>query len=179
VNNFSERILKAISEYKLILRKNMPTLEASSKIRSSGLKRMQLRDADDLSLFDIANKIVKDLEDYVVRENKAANYYSGAEEFLRHLKNILDDYRVEDNKVVNITHKTACAVMDAIQLVALPESKLSTEAIEKIRKCVAIISKYGDREQIDLLKKAVKVNKERLMNFVQQCGDVLNFEDLL
>ena len=48
MNQFSETILKAVSDYKLLLRKIYSAREAAAKIKELGLKRMQIREADDI-----------------------------------------------------------------------------------------------------------------------------------
>lgn len=179
MNQFSEVILKTISDYKLLLRKLYPAREAAAKIKELGLKRMQIREASDISLYNVASKIIENLELYVNNYNKSRGCYFGAEEFLRYLRDFIEDYRIEDGKVIHTTRAASCAVVEVIQIVTLPENKLTKEVFERLSKCINIVAKYGSIEHVAVLNDALKRNKKIIMCFLHKYGKAFKFEDFL
>jgi hypothetical protein len=177
MNQFADVILKAISDYKLLLRKIYSAREAATKIKGLGLKRMQIREANDIYLFNIAAKIIDNLEQYVNSNSKSHGCYFGAEEFLRYLRDFFADYRIEDGKVIHKIRAASCAVVEAIQIVTLPENKLSQEVFERLSKCINIVAKYGSIEHVAVLNDAIKRNKKIIMCFLHKYGRSLKFED--
>lgn len=180
MNQFSEVILKAISDYKLLLRKIYPAREAAAKIKELGLKRMQIREANDIYLYNIAIKIITNLEKYVNTCSKSRGCYFGAEEFLNYLRGFVEFYRIEENKVIHTTRAASCAVVEVIQIITLPEHKLSEDLFNRLSTCINLVAKYGSMEHITVLNEAVKRNKKIVMSFLHKYGKPSHrFEDFL
>lgn len=176
---FAESVLKAISDYKLLLRKIYKTREAASKIKSLGLKRKQLRGstANDMHLYSIALEIIDNLEEYVAKHGKSKSYF-GAEQFLNQLKNFLVPYVIEDNRVIHAEREAARVTVTAIQLATLPKEKLSKEKMDALIKCVDIIDKYGTIELIAILNDTIKEHKKELAHGLSKHGIPKKIEDL-
>ena len=163
METFSEFVLRSISDYKLFVRKNFSAREAAAKIKALGLKRTQIRNSDDLHLYAVAAKIIDELEKHVdqqERSNKSTCYF-GADEFLRHLKSVVSEYCIEDGVVIHVSRAASRAMIEAIQLVTLPEHKFTLEILEKLNKCINLVAKHGNMEHIMLLNNAIKKNKEK------------------
>ena len=174
---FSNIILKSISDYKLFLRRILSAKDCSAKIVDLGIKRTQLRNIDDVSLHNIASSICKDLEVYVATEKKDNIYYSGAEEFLRYLKRILGEYLVDGAKVVHTAQCAACAVVDAFQIMSLAEQRYTIDIVDKFVKSIRIISKYGDKTQINLFLDVIKTHEKRIVEAFRRNGRIFKLED--
>lgn len=181
METFSEFVLRAVSDYKLFVRKNFPAREAADRIKALGLKRMQLRNTDDLHLFAVGAKIIDELEKYVAKQERTVTTvcYFGASEFLRHLKSTINEYCVEDGNVIHVDRAASRAMIEAIQLVTLPEHKFTLEILEKLNKCINLVAKYGSMEHIALLNNAIKKNKKNITYFFAKYGKSLGLDNLL
>ena len=174
---FSNIVLKAISDYKLLLRRILPARECSARIVSMGIKRTQLRNIDDVGLYNVVLRIVEKLEEYVEKEGKENIFYSGAEEFLRYLKKLLDEYHVDGNKVVHATQSASCAVVEAIQLITLPEHKHTIDVIEKLIKSIHTVARHGSKEQLAMFIDIIKKHERNLMDAFRRNGRIFKFDD--
>lgn len=181
MESFSEFVLRTISDYKLFVRKNFSAREAAAKIKVLGLKRMQLRNSDDLHLFAIGTKIIDELERYVNNQDRTVTNtcYFGADEFLRHLKSIMSEYCIEDGKVIHTSKAASRAMIEAIQLVTLPEHQFTLEILEKLNKCINLVAKYGSMEHITLLNSAIKKNKKNITYFFAKYGKSLGLDNVM
>ena len=86
--DFYHIILRAINDYKYMLRRNLEVKQYVLKIRELGIKRKHIKNAHEVELYAIGLKIISELEaniDTFTRERKV-NFYYGAEKFLQHLK---------------------------------------------------------------------------------------------
>jgi len=176
---FSEVILKAISDYKLLLRKIYSTREATAKIKGLGLKRTQLREVDDVQLYNIALIMINNLEGYVSSHGSKSNgSYFGAEEFLRYLKNFLSVYTIEGNKVIHTAREAARAVVEAIQLVTLPEKEITKEIFSRLSRCIDMVNRHGNIEHIAILNDAIKRNKKGILSYLNRYNIALKIEEL-
>lgn len=174
---FSNIILKAISDYKLLLRRTLPAKECSARIISMGIKRTQLRKIGDVALYNIALKIIEKLEEYVSHEGKENIFYSGAEEFLLYLKKLLNQYHIEGNRVTHATQSASCALVDAIQLISLPEHKHTIDIIEKLIKAIHTVVRYGSKDQLTMFTDIIKKHERHLMDVFRRNGRIFKFDD--
>lgn len=167
MSTFYYTILKAINDYKALLRKNFTTAQANKKIKSFGIKRKQLKAASEQMLYEIGTKIVADLTEYTsdaTRERATNNYY-GAAEFLAHFKRILSENKIENHQIVNHRHKASRALVASIQLMSLPENQLTKEVAKKIDYYGQIVAKYGSAEQIKIFNDGLRQHQPRHVNF--------------
>lgn len=173
---FADVVLKAISDFKLLLRKLYPAREASSKIKSLRLKRTHVREASDIELYDTAMRIVKNLEEYVATHGKSTSYF-GADDFLNYIKNILATYTVEGDKVIRPEREASRAVLTAIQLITLNEP--TKGQIEEFLQCAKFISKYGEIQHVSIFNSAVKRNKKSLLTVFNKHNIPAKIEKIL
>lgn len=164
MTTFSQMMLKIVNDYKLLLRKNLPTNQSSVKIKELGVKRKQLKAMNNIQLYELGTTILKELEQHI-HAGKCSSYYCGTEEFAEHLRKILNSYCIENNQVVNTSQKASYSMLEAIQLMSLPEDKLTASAAIKLNQCVYNVTKYGDKEQLQILTEAIKVHKKNASSF--------------
>lgn len=181
--SFAEVILKVITEYKGLLKRIMLSSNASTRfseeMKKLGISRTHLRECSDLTLHSIASNIIKDLDTQINKGKKFDGLYCGAEEFLNHLRNILDDFIVDGDRVIHSAHKASCAVVDVIQFMSLPEYKFTADVVDTIHKNIFIVSKYGTSEQAKILLQTLKKNEELVANFFNKYGRALSYDELV
>ena len=155
--DFNNIILKAISNYKLILRKTLPAPQCTAKMRELGIKRQRIREADEAGLYKIGLNIINELKKHSDsdKSKKSSNFYDGTLEFLQYLEEIFADYRIEDDKVVHVRQKASCALIDAIQLITLSNGKLTKNTMQQIKLYGDIITAYGNKEQKEMFLDAI------------------------
>ncbi|CAL7959917.1 conserved hypothetical protein [Gammaproteobacteria bacterium] len=160
-------ILKAISGYKAMLKRNLSAAECAVRVRKLGIKRAYIKDADEVKLYETGSKIIAELEQNmtVSKREKSVNFYYGAEEFLQYLKKLLTEYIIEDGKVINTGQKSSCALVSVIQLIGMAKEKLTDEVAEQIHRCTRVIAKYGSKEQKRIFSKILNSNQPRHMSF--------------
>ncbi len=145
---FIETIARAISDYRFMLRRHLSQSERRKKLAELNLKDPSIFDSP-VKLFAVATQIVNDIETNV--ELPQSYYaYSGMAEFGKYLKEYLAKYEVEDGRLVHFAQKASKAMIQAIQLVALPEQRLTVEIEQKLNRCSDAVVKYGSQEQIDM-----------------------------
>ena len=164
MTTLSPLMLKIVNDYKLLLRKSMPTNQSSAKIKELGIKRKQLKALNEAQLYKIGEVILKELEQNI-HVGRCSSYYCGVEEFAEHLKKILSSYCVESNQLINTAQKASYSMLEAIQLMSLPEEKLNAATAIKLNQCVYNVTKYGDKEQLQILTEAIKTHKKNASSF--------------
>jgi len=165
MTSFIETVSHAICEYKKILKRKLPQQSYTQKLKQLGIKRAQLRNLNEPDLFDVANKILKELEESY--GNQAySRLYSGVHEFISYLKNILNTHRIEDKKVVNTAQKVSAALIEAAQIISLPHAHFTDDTFSKLESCIDGIIRYGNHSHAVLMLEAIK-NKglEKLEGF--------------
>lgn len=148
---FSETVLKAISEYRKLLRRYLSQADRVNKLMQLRLKDVSIN-RDDYSLYQVARNIVRDIEENLSIEQKSYYSYSGVMQFATYLKEFLNGYIVEGRQVIHRARKASNAIIQAIQLLAQSEHKLTDTVAEKIFKCHDLIVTYGDSEQFEMYR---------------------------
>lgn len=164
MTTFAPVMLKIINDYKLLIRKTTPTTQSSVKIRELGIKRKSLKAMNEVQLYKTGTVILNELEKHI-HAGKCPSYYCGTEEFAEHLRKILNSYCVENNQIVNAAQKASYSMLEAIQLMTLPEEKLNAATAIKLNQCVYNVTKYGDKEQLQILTEAIKTHKKNASSF--------------
>lgn len=143
---FSTAICPVLNRYKTILRKNLPLEEANSKIKQLRLNRKQIRNADDVSLYNVASNTIKDIE----KNNKDSEWSFAKANLSQQLKSILDEYQIENNKIINPKHQASRAIINIIQTIKF--SPIDNFAEEKMEDFISLVAKYGTPEQQNTLR---------------------------
>ena len=145
---FVETIAKAISDYRFMLRRHLSQTERRKKLAELNLKDPTIFDSP-VKLYEVAMNIVNDIEANV--ELPQSYYaYSGIAEFGKYLKQYLSKYEVENGHLVHFAQKASKVMIKAIQLIALPEQRLTADIATKLNQCSEQVVKYGSEEQIDM-----------------------------
>jgi hypothetical protein len=160
-------ILKAINGYKTMLKKNLSAAKYTDKVKQLGIKRTQIKKANEVKLYNIGLKIIAELEQHAAgsKRKKSVNFYCGEEDFLQYLRKLLNEYTIEEDKVVNAAQKSSCALVSAIQLINSSKEKLTDEVAQQIYHYSRIITKCGSLEQKRLFNNIISNDQPRHMCF--------------
>lgn len=161
---FAETIVRAISDYRLLLRRYLSQSERMMK-----LHRLKLRDLDayeaDLALYQAAKAIVADIEENMKMPNQSYYSYSGIQQFCVFLKEYLDNYHLENDRVVHRAQKASRALIKAIQLSTLPHDRLNDSIAKQLFDCNKTIVCFGSQEQWELQMQTLARQKENNPGF--------------
>lgn len=157
---FSEHVLKLLNNYKRLLRRYVSTSEREKIIINLGIKRKSLKFDNDVILYNKAHRVIKDIEYWTSKINRNAAEYSGIDEFYQHVKKYLSQYRVENGIIVHVNQKVSCALVQAIQMIPLLESKLSDKHVSKLDDCIQTVVKFGTHDQRVMLAKALSKQRK-------------------
>ena len=159
--DFYNAILKAISDYKLILRKTLSPNQCAAKMQELGIKRNHIKNIDEAGLYEIGFKIIADLKKHTsaYKGKRSVNFYLGAQEFLRYLEELFAKNKLENGKIVHVGQVASCALVAAIQLITLPKERLTQEVAQQIMKHGDVIIMYGSEEQKKIFNDALESNE--------------------
>ncbi len=149
MTDFRSVILKLIGDYKNIIKKELTTANFSAFLKHMKLKRSYLRDMSDVELYRVSLNIVSDLKgryDKPKFKATSVNHYSGVSGFIKYLENVLEQYCIDGNKVVNLGHRVSVVLLNAIQMIN-NQKENDIVKIEQLRDYANIISIYGNDEQ--------------------------------
>lgn len=158
VSVFAQAMKEAIQIYRGMLRKYLPQTKRMNKLRALDLTNRELyKDDNDAALYRLGYAITTDIKNDLLSNlarNATSGYYSysGVDKFRVHLENFLSNYEIEGDKVVHRSQKASRALIQAIQLLALPKEKLTPEIADQLSKCNKIIADFGSEEQRELHK---------------------------
>lgn len=165
MNSFSEMVFRAIADYKKLLKRKLPSDKYSLALQQMGIKRLQLKNLNESSLLQVVNKILHDLETSYNNYNNKQALYSGIQEFVEHLKGIIKSYHINNNIVINPTQKASAILLDAIQLISLPNSEITAATVRSLEVCVENLIHYGTASQITMMINALKKQGSEKMDF--------------
>lgn len=154
--NFSEKIMKLLVQYRRLIKRQLPAAHYKSKINELGIQRQALRNQNEINLFHIALAVAQELQSLLKSTTQSASWYSGIDEFYQHLQNTIDDYCIEDNKVVHKAHLASRASVEAIQLLTFNNEQVDSPFTERLTHCASVIAKYGTQEQRKLFNNALR-----------------------
>ncbi len=143
---FSDTVKKAIHDYRQMLRRYLSQAERVSKLAQLNLKDSNTY-KNDIALYRTARAIVRDIEDNLGVAEQGYYSYSGVGKFGQHLKNFLEKYEVQGNQVVHRAQKASQALLEAIQLIMLPNDRLTESIAKQLDQCNRIIATFGSSEQ--------------------------------
>lgn len=146
---FAQTIAKAISEYRALLRRYLPQADRMIRLARLNLKDSKIYESEVL-LYQTAESIIKDIHENVYLPQQGYYSYSGIVMFAEYLKEYLDKYEIENNKVIHRAQKASRALVQSIQLLTLPANRLSDEIAHQLHQTNAIIAEFGSPEQQEL-----------------------------
>ncbi len=164
-----------INDYKKLLKKRLPKPERIAKIGQMQLNHNQLP-SDDMGLYHKAQSIITDLDREINEQNNNKSYYaySGLEKFRDHINDRLKEYFIDGDHIVHKTQKAAAAIIQAVQLAALPDTHLNENVKKALQHCNAAIAEFGSTEQQQSYRRSVEKQIARNAAFFT---DILNHLD--
>jgi len=174
---FYHNILKAINDYKNIIKRNFATKERQAMLIKLGIKRFDIKNANEIKLYAIGATIVRELEQSIryIEKQQSTNCYFGTEEFLQYLKKLLNDHVIEGGVVINVAQQSSCALIKAIQLIETAKHGFNNDVAEQIYACTKVIAKYGDKEQKRMFYRLINsANQSHLNLFFRQLQNVIS-----
>jgi hypothetical protein len=174
---FSETMTKAIADYRFLLRRYL-----SQADRMTTLTQLKLRDSDtyesDAALFETGKAIIANIEANMAMPNQGYYSYSGIQQFCEYLKEYLDNYFIDAKKqVVHRTQKASRALIEAIQLSALPQERLNDRIAKRLYDCNTAVVDFGSQEQWELQRQTLVRQKENNPGFYSMI--IAHLESLL
>lgn len=173
---FAQTITKLLTQYKTITKRDMSTSEWNTKMSKLGLRRKQLREDTEVTLYHKAHLVLQDVAERVNNSNMSY-WYSGIDEFYQHFKSVLDEYYIEENKVLHAAQQASRAVVLALQLMEVAGAERSTYIAQELDKCGHIIAKCGTLEQQAMFSKMLRNFQHHDINFFQSLHE--QFEEYL
>src|SRR3990167_5964239 len=107
---FSETMIKAVADYRLLLRRYLTQSERMAKLRALKLRDLSITD-NDLTLYQAGKAIIEDIERNMAVPNQGYYSYSGISQFCQYLTEYLDNYHIENDQVVHRAQKASRALI--------------------------------------------------------------------
>ena len=143
---FSKTMIKAIGDYRVLLRRYLSQVE-----RMIMLQKFQLRNRNtyksDLVLYKTAQKIIADIRETMAKPTEGYYAYSGIAQFCDHLEVYLSEYLVEGEQVVHRAQKASRALLSAIQITHLPRERLDEQVARQLCAYNEVVVDFGSEEQ--------------------------------
>ena len=146
---FSETMIRAISDYRTLLRRHLSQVDRMLKLKKLNLKNDDLY-RNDMRLYQAGLLIIEDMEANSSGPLRSYYSYSGVTQFCEYLKEYLSNYYVEKNQVIHRAQKASRAQLSAIQLMSLPAERLNNTISQQLFDCNQMIVTYGSQEQCEL-----------------------------
>lgn len=175
---FSEKMHQLVSEYRLYLRKTLTQPERIIRLTTLELKGVNAYSGD-VKLYRTGQKILNDITNYFTISDNGYYSYSGIKEYHDHLKSLLDDHVIinekDQEKIIHTTQHASNLLLEVIQLASQPKIEYTEEMREKLITCNSSVVKFGSSDQQQLyfncIQKLTTINKEfftpLLENFTQ------------
>lgn len=151
--NFSQLAIKLLQDYKTIVKKQLSVSESEQKLAQLRLNE-RLPNNDNVLYKMLINVVQEEETDQFAPKSRLR--YCGISQLLHHIKKILGLYRIENKKVVNSAQLASKAIIDAIQIMALPKIKRTEDAVAKLDVCVTHVAKHGTSDQKNMFDKSLK-----------------------
>lgn len=146
---FAETIARAISDYRQMLRRYLNQSERVTKLAELNLRDTHIYESE-VSLYNTARAIIADIEKNMQVSEQGYYSYSGIAKFSEYLKEYVDNYEIENDKVIHRAQKASKALIQAIQIATLPNEKLDEKVALDFEKCNELIVECGSPEQQEL-----------------------------
>ena len=173
---FAETIARAISDYRILLRRYLTQKNRLSRLEALNLKDPNIYESD-IALHRAASAIIKDIEENIDIPKQNYYSYSGVATFCEYLKEYLSHYEVDGDNVTHKARKASRALIEAIQLATLPEDQLRSDVAGKLEACNAVIATCGSKEQCELHQ--CNLERQQMCNENFYTPILNNFQELL
>jgi hypothetical protein len=180
MQTFAMTTLKALNDYKAVLRKNLSHNASNERIKELRLKRKQLQAASDIALYHTTINVIADIKKTLQHKTNPV-WHCGLAEFLQYLEDFLCEYRLENNHVIHAKQNVSKLIVEAIQLISLPTEKFKTKQHKSLDEIANIVSKYGTSEQQKmlhgLLKRKIEQQPKENSTIFSKFSQMLSDED--
>lgn len=161
MQNFTQVASKLLLEYRNLIKKHSPE-DSAERLAIFGLNK-KITDQD-VVLYQTIIKILQvEGEDQLAL--KPSLRYSGITQFLNHLQEFIAEFRLFKGKVVHPGQASSRAMIELIQLLSLPHSRLNEAMSNRIQNSLWVIAKLGDEQQKSRLFNALEEQLNRLPLF--------------
>ena len=164
---FRDQIIKLLVEYRALLgrQKTFAAVKRMQVLHGIDLGRKALKCSDDAGLYRTAKRIVNEVEACLKQSVEVPGWYSGFDEFHQHLKAFMAHYKLVGGKVIHTTRTASNAMVSAIQLMLLPDNKLTRQVETQLIQLGQTIHHYGSKEQVMRFIQALRKRSENNPNF--------------
>lgn len=161
---FPEIAKKLLKEYKSLIKRHLSAEEGVQKLSELGLDRKL--PARENALYHLLLEVInKTSAEVGILQSRLR--YSGAYQFLQHMKDVVSAYRLEQGRVIHVPKTVSKAMIQGIQLMSLPEQKLSTSIAKQLEEYALYVAKYGLDEQKSVFLNSLKSHLPRHRDFFQ------------
>jgi hypothetical protein len=159
---FSHIAMSLLKDYKELTRRHFSFEESEQKFKELGLNgRLPRLEANLYRLLVAVSQRMS--KDYAKSTRNVR--YSGGKHFLSHLKEVLEAHQISGKSVVHIQRVVSREVLQAVQLMSLPEEKLTEELYVALNEKAALVAKHGEKEHKNFFKRSLQVNLLRHPDF--------------
>jgi len=155
---FSGTLISLITEYKRLLRRYLPPEQRLQIIAELGIRRKYLHVASDLDLYHKAHYVLKHAKTLSQQHVNRSNEHSGIDQFQQHLETLLADYHIQHGRVIHIKRHASRALLEVVQLMAMPEDKLTKPLQNKLSSAIKVIVQCGSPEQQQRVAQTVETH---------------------
>jgi hypothetical protein len=161
MHGFSQIATKLLKEYKVLTKRFFSPEESEEKLKELGLNGRLPRLEANLyrSLVAVSEKMSKDYR----KGGKIR--YSGAQHFSSHLQEVLSEYQLSGKKVIHVQREVSRVVLKAVQLMSLPQCRLTDELFSALDEKANLVAKHGEKEQQRYFERSLKANIHREPDF--------------
>lgn len=147
MSEFARKVYQLIGEYRAILRKTLPQSERMQKLERLRLKSKP-DSTTDFEFYQIAQNILQ--EEHQLRNQRNASYYSysGVEQFCKCLKEFVQDYTVDQGRVVHSSQLSSKYFLEGLQTLSRQYEEVSDTVVSRVQYCNNVLAKFGENEQV-------------------------------
>ncbi len=164
---FVETMSRAISDYRQILKKYLTPAERTAKIALLRLKDPTIFDSEP-ELFQVIQNVLADIEKNIRVPNEGYYSYYGIVRFAKFLREYIDNYIVDGNKVMHKAQKAANLLIKGIQLMNLPVEQLNESIADQVIASHPIIIEFSSKEQLAIYNSTLERLSERNKAFYRK-----------
>ncbi|MBS0349613.1 MAG: hypothetical protein JSR33_00260 [Proteobacteria bacterium] len=155
---FVETMSRAISDYRLILKKYLSPEQRVSKIAELRLKDPTIYD-DESTLFQVVQNILSDIEKNIRVPNEGYYSYYGIVRFAKFLREYIDNYTLEGNVVIHKAQKASNLLLKIIQLLSTED--FTDNISQQVITLHPLLFELSTKDQVLIYKNTLKKFEDR------------------
>ncbi len=159
MSTFTDTLLQAVSDYRQLLKRHLKPAQRKAKLQELGLD-VNFVSFDEIALYKLGQKIAVDLNNSFGLGVQGYYTYSGVQRFNEYLSAYLNEFDIEEDRLVHRKQQVSRALLHVIQLVSMSGHQLNLNAHEKLSHCGRVIAAYGSSEEHQRFKATLDRVKE-------------------